>query len=180
MKHLQDSGLLDGTKRKTLNVVMDNCPGQNKNRFFLRLVPYLIEKGHFKDVTFIFLVIGHTKNVADRLFNTLKRLYQKKNIFTMAMLIEALQHDITVPSKVDWQVFKNWDKHLHRIYKKMSAVKKRQIFRSSTNLGLTSMSFKSSNLEDAKTDEESLKKHGVEDDQQNIILLEEPAQLYYA
>ncbi len=45
MKHLDDRGLLDGTKRKILNVVMDNCAGQNKNNYLLRLAPYLIKKG---------------------------------------------------------------------------------------------------------------------------------------
>jgi hypothetical protein len=48
MKHLEDRGLLNGTKRKTLNVVMDNCARQNKNNCALRLAPYLIEKGILK------------------------------------------------------------------------------------------------------------------------------------
>jgi hypothetical protein len=30
MKHRKDRGLLDGTKRKRLNVVMDNCTGQTR------------------------------------------------------------------------------------------------------------------------------------------------------
>jgi hypothetical protein len=40
---------------------MDTCAGQNKNNYVLRLAPYLIKKGYFKAVTFIFLVVGHTK-----------------------------------------------------------------------------------------------------------------------
>ncbi len=34
----------DHTKGKELNVVFDNCPGQNKNHHVLWLVPYLVEK----------------------------------------------------------------------------------------------------------------------------------------
>jgi hypothetical protein len=30
MKHLQDQKLLDGKKRKRLNIVMDNCPSQEQ------------------------------------------------------------------------------------------------------------------------------------------------------
>jgi hypothetical protein len=60
MKHLKDCGLLNGTKRDSLNVMMEN-----KNNYVLRLAPYLVKKGYFKEVTFIFLVIGHTKNVTD-------------------------------------------------------------------------------------------------------------------
>jgi hypothetical protein len=49
MKHLKDCGLLDGTKRKSHNVIMDNCAGQNKNNSIMRLAPYLIEKGLLSD-----------------------------------------------------------------------------------------------------------------------------------
>jgi hypothetical protein len=66
----------DNTKGKELNVVFDNCPGQNKNHHVLWLVPYLVEKGYyFHTVNFIFLVTGHTKNAADRRFNNLKKVY---------------------------------------------------------------------------------------------------------
>ena len=44
MKHLGDRGLLDGTKRKRLNVVMDNCAGQNKNHLRLEACPLSCQK----------------------------------------------------------------------------------------------------------------------------------------
>jgi hypothetical protein len=76
-------------------------------------------------------------------------------------------------------VFKHWDKNLNRIYKaKMLAVKKWQTkFHSSTDLGLTKMSFKSSNVEDAKMDKEGLKKRGIKDKEGNGILLQDPGYL---
>jgi hypothetical protein len=180
MKHLEDRGFLDGTtKRKCLNIVMDNCAGQNKNNYVLRLAPYLVEKGFFQEVRFIFLVVGHTKNVADRLFNILKRLYRRKNIFTMGMMSEAMKHELTIPYVVDWRVFKHWDKYLNRIYKtKMSSVKKWQLFGSSTELGLTSMSFKTSNVDDAEMHQECLRKHGISEEERNRILQEQPTPLY--
>jgi hypothetical protein len=68
----------EGNQGKKLNVVFDNCGGQNKNNFVLLflLVPYLIEMGYFnKAVNFIFLVAGHTKNAAGRrLFILLKMI----------------------------------------------------------------------------------------------------------
>ncbi len=54
MKHLQDCEFFDGKKWKRLNIVMDNCPGQNKNNFVLRLAPYLQEKEYFEEVNFNF------------------------------------------------------------------------------------------------------------------------------
>jgi hypothetical protein len=179
MKHLQDRGLLEeGKKRKQLNIVMDNCPGQNKNNFVLRLAPYLQEKGHFAEVNFIFLVAGHTKNVADRLFNTLKRLYRKQNVFTMTMLLRAMTHQQVIAYDVNWLVFKNWDKFLNRMYKKMSSVLKWQMFQSTTELGTATIFFKSSNVEDAQTLCENLKKPGIDDNQRKLLLQERPSPLY--
>jgi hypothetical protein len=96
----------------------------------------------------------------------------------MGMMIEAMEHELTISYEVDWQVFKHWDKYLNWIYKaKMSSVKKWQIFHSSTDLGLTKMSFKSSNVEDAKMDKEGLKKRGIKDKEGNGILLQDPGYL---
>ena len=89
MKTLRSLNLLqENTVGKELKVVFDNCPGQNKNNFVLWLVPLLVELGFFSKVNFIFLVAGHTKNAADRLFNLLKYAYRKENVATMEQLIE--------------------------------------------------------------------------------------------
>jgi hypothetical protein len=157
---------------------MDNCPGQNKNNFVLRLAPYLQEKEFFVEVNFIFLIVGHTKNGADRLFNTLKRLYRKQNVFTMGMLLEAMKHEQVIVYNVDWQEFKDWDKYLNRIYKKMSTCLKWQMFQSSAELGVTNMFFKRSNVEGAQTLKESVQKKGMVGDARKALLLELPTRLY--
>jgi len=85
MKLLQDNEV--GGK---LNIIFDNCSGQNKNNTVWKLVMWLKEMRYFKRVSFVFLIVGHTKNACDRLFNSLKHEYSKKNIFTMDELIVAL------------------------------------------------------------------------------------------
>jgi hypothetical protein len=65
-----------------LNIVFDNCFGQNKNNTVLKMAAWLMAMGYFKSVQFIFLVVGHTKNAVDRLFNSLKQEYRKQNLFT--------------------------------------------------------------------------------------------------
>ena len=52
--------------------------------------------GYFKRVNFIFLIVGHTKNAADRLFNSLKHEYRKKNLYTMEMLVDSLRKSDSV------------------------------------------------------------------------------------
>ena len=61
-----------------LNIIFDNCSGQNKNNTVLKMAMWLKGMGYFTRVNFIFLIVGHTKNAADRLFNSLKFEYRKK------------------------------------------------------------------------------------------------------
>jgi hypothetical protein len=79
-----------------LNIVFDNCSGQNKNNTVLKLAAWLMAMGYFKSVQFIFLVVGQTKNAADRLFNLLKHEYRKQNLFTIDELVRALDQSATV------------------------------------------------------------------------------------
>ncbi len=46
--------------------------------------------GYFKEIHFIFLVVGNTKNADDRLFNLLKQEYRKQNLFTFDELVRTL------------------------------------------------------------------------------------------
>jgi hypothetical protein len=59
-----------------LNIIFDNCLGQNKNNAVIRLAGWLNAMNYFTEVNFLFLVVGHTKNSADRLFNCLKQEYR--------------------------------------------------------------------------------------------------------
>jgi hypothetical protein len=99
MKTLRGLNLLkENTIGRELNIIFDNCCGQNKNNTVLRLVAWLAQLGHCHKVNFIFLIVGHTKNAADCLFNSLKQEYRKKNLYTFNQLVEALSvsHTITV------------------------------------------------------------------------------------
>ena len=91
MKTLQKLNLLqeDCTDSK-LNIIFDNCSGQNKNNMVLKLAAWLKQMGYFHTVNFVFLIVGHTANAADHLFNSLKHKYQKNNIYTMQALIKHL------------------------------------------------------------------------------------------
>ena len=73
-----------------LNIVMDNCGGQNKNGTVLKMAAYFVERGWFKSVNMIFLVKGHTKNDCDRMFNLLKMKWHKSNVFTFKDALEIL------------------------------------------------------------------------------------------
>ncbi len=97
MKTLRHLNLLrDNEQGSELNIVFDNCCGQNKNNTVLRLAPWIAQLGYFLKINFIFLVVGHTKNAADRLFNSLKVMYRKKNLCTVDQLVDALRTSRTI------------------------------------------------------------------------------------
>lgn len=130
-KTLRSSNILrEDSMGGELNIVFDNCSGQNKNNTVLKYMVHLTELGYFKKVNFIFLIVGHTKNAADRLFNTLKKLYRLTNIFTMKDLLAKLSASnmITIhPTKVE--DFHDWDTYLDLFYSDFrSKIKQNHIF----------------------------------------------------
>ena len=113
-----------------LNIVFDNCSGQNKNNTVIRLAGWLTAMGYFKTVNFIFLIVGHTKNAADRLFNCLKTEYRRQNLFTFQALLEALNRSpmVTIHPTIPAD-FCDYDRLMNDLYRKLSGlVKKNHIF----------------------------------------------------
>ena len=104
MKTFRDLNLLrEEEMGGELSIVFDNCSGQNKNNTVLKLLVFLVEMKYFEKVNFIFLVVGHTKNAADHLFNALKFIYRQDNIYTFTELLEKLDGSdkVTVCASVE-------------------------------------------------------------------------------
>ena len=92
MLYLKKKGWLNLDEvSKELNILLDNCGGQNKNNFVLCLANLLVKCKYFKSVNFIFYVKGHTKNPYDCFFNLLKKEYRMQNIFTFEDLLERFR-----------------------------------------------------------------------------------------
>ena len=94
-----------------------------------------MELGYFKAVDFIFLIVGHTKNAADHLFNALKFEYRQHNIFTMEKLISHLSFSdsITVHATTADQFF-DYDGYFDSYYRDFEGmVKQNHIFSSHQN-----------------------------------------------
>ena len=110
-----------------LNIVMDNCGGQNKNNHVLLLAPYLVELGYFKTVNMTFLVVGHTKNVCDRRFNNLKHDYHKSQVFTLEQAVDILSKSsyVTVWPVDPTQDWSDWYSMLIKPYKRLDGAKLR-------------------------------------------------------
>jgi hypothetical protein len=131
MKTLRELQLLrDDAVGGELNIIFDNCSGQNKNNTVIKLALWIMAMGYFKKVQFIFLVVGHTKNAADRLFNSLKTDYRSQNLFTFDQLATALDRSpsVTIHRTVA-NDFLDYDSLLDGIYRKLvSNIKQNHIF----------------------------------------------------
>ena len=146
--------LLDDSAGSELNVIFDNCSGQNKINTVLKLAAWLKAMGFFYMVNFTFLVVGHTKNTADRLFNSLKHEYCKQNIFTMKDLVFQLNISTSVtviPTSHD--DFLDYDTLLKGMYIDLAGkIKQNHVFLcSGDDLTSVSIYLHRSNLDDHTT-----------------------------
>ncbi len=96
IKTLQKLNLLcEDSVGSELNIIFDNCSSQNKNNTVLKLPAWLMAMEYFKEIHFIFLVVGHTKNAADQLLNLLKQEYWKQNLFIFDKLVRTLDKSLS-------------------------------------------------------------------------------------
>jgi hypothetical protein len=108
----------------------DSVCGQNKNNTVLKLPAWLMATGYFKEIHFIFLVVGHTQNAADCLFNSLKQDYWKQNVFMFNKLVWTLDKSLslTIHPTVAEDFF-NYSKLLDSLYRPLTGnVKTNNIF----------------------------------------------------
>ena len=96
----------------------------------MRLAAWIAQLGYFLEINFIFLVVGHTMNAADRLFYSLKVMYRKKNLHTFDQLVDALKMPRTVTVHLTMsEDFLDYGKLFDFFYKKLTGqIKQNHIF----------------------------------------------------
>lgn len=182
MLALKEEGMLrvdeNGTpiRGNKLSMFCDNCTGQNKNNTVLRMAAYLVESGYFREVEFVFLIVGHTKNSCDRLFNSLKQDYRNQNIWSFTNLLRVLDKSYKVKvHRINHLNFFKWGKHLDEYYRTLkhkvhtSVIQDNHIFSVTSSLITTnekgqtcvSMKIREADLPDAIPFEVVIKKPGI-------------------
>lgn len=128
-KYLQVVGLRDGKTYFELNLVFDNCAGQNKNRMVIRLLFFLVKMKIFKTARAIFLIKGHTKNDCDRMFNLMKQDYRKTNCYTPPELNDLInKHPLCTAIPMLPNDFLDWDALQNKMVDKADGILKNHIF----------------------------------------------------
>ncbi len=128
--------------------------------------------GYFKEIHLIFLVVGHTKNAADHLFNLLKQEYRKQNLSTFDELVRTLDKSLllTIHPTVA-EDFLNYSKLLDSLYRPLSGnIKTNHIF-SCTDNG-TQIRIRQSNLDEHQEYVHNLWKRGTWDGVTRAQLIE--------
>jgi len=84
-----------GSLPDTLFLQMDNCTRENKNRFTLSYVEFLVSMGVFLEATVAFLPIGHTHEDIDQLFSRTATHLRIRDAVTIEDLAKELRESYT-------------------------------------------------------------------------------------
>lgn len=117
----------------------DNCPGQNKNNFFLWYLAWRTIIQLHDSIGYSFLITGHTKFGPDRCFGIIKRSYKVSyvsSLYEFAQLVESssaagvnkAQLAGTHDGKVIVPVY-NWSAFLEQYFVRFPGIKKYHHFR---------------------------------------------------
>lgn len=74
-----------------LYLQMDNCARENKNRYLLAFMAYLVEKGVFRKIKVSFLMVGHTHEDIDQVFSKFSHWLCKHAAMTLEKLMEGFE-----------------------------------------------------------------------------------------
>ncbi|XP_060551751.1 uncharacterized protein LOC132713258 [Ruditapes philippinarum] len=74
-----------------LYLQMDNCYGQNKNKYTLGFLARLIEEKIFKKVKLSFLLVGHTHEDVDQVFSRFSVWIGQNTVLTMDELMKGFE-----------------------------------------------------------------------------------------
>lgn len=95
-----------------LYLQLDNCGGDNKNRYLLALCCLLVEMGILKKIKLGFLMVGHTHEDIDQCFSCFSRWLDKHRAYTLEDMMEGFEKCYTPrPTSIlleDIFDFKSW------------------------------------------------------------------------
>jgi len=71
-----------------LYLQLDNCAGENKNRYVFAFLSLLVAKGIFKQVYVGFLMVGHTHEDVDAMFSKFSESMRTKDAYTLPQMMD--------------------------------------------------------------------------------------------
>ncbi|ETP00645.1 hypothetical protein F441_21971 [Phytophthora nicotianae CJ01A1] len=115
-----------------LTFYADNCGGQTKNNFVVRMLLALAHTSLLDEINLKFFVEGHTKNAVDRGFGHVQRQIARADAWTMNQLLgvvkEASSSSALVHIPNQNPIFKVYRDAMEEAFKKLKDIQKYQIF----------------------------------------------------
>ncbi|ETI48412.1 hypothetical protein F443_07559 [Phytophthora nicotianae P1569] len=115
---------------RRLTIYADNCGGQNKNNYVVRML-----LAHMSDLEVIklkFFVKGHTKNAVDRGFGHVRKHLARLDIWTTGQLIDAVNDASSTSALVHIEaenhIIKEYRNVAKDAYKNLIGIQKYQLF----------------------------------------------------
>ncbi|POM74306.1 LOW QUALITY PROTEIN: Hypothetical protein PHPALM_8764 [Phytophthora palmivora] len=131
LHHFIDHIVITNGYRK-LTVYADNCGGQNKNNFVVKMLLALTHMEDLDTVNLKFFVKGHTKNAVDRGFGHMRKHLARLDVWTMDQLLEAVNEASTTSALVhipnENTIFKTYRHIVKDAYKDLKDAQKYKIF----------------------------------------------------
>ncbi|XP_070536890.1 uncharacterized protein [Ptychodera flava] len=122
----------DGKLPAKLYVQLDNCVRENKNKFFIGFMAYLVKRKYLQEIMMSFLMVGHTHEDIDQRFSKYSQKLKENDAKTMPELAKVLENstdpqpEITILQTVwnirDWllphleEIHNQSFPHVYRIY----------------------------------------------------------------
>ncbi|XP_071507098.1 uncharacterized protein [Diadema antillarum] len=78
----------------TLYIQLDNCYRENKNRYFIGFMGYLVATHIFDEVQLSFLMVGHTHEDIDQRFSCVSRALKQKSAKTVPELLQVIEESM--------------------------------------------------------------------------------------
>lgn len=81
----------EGPLPKKLCLQLDNCGGENKNKYVMAFAQLLVEREVFEEVNVNFLLPGHTHEDVDQMFSCFSKRFARNNIFTVSDMMKHIR-----------------------------------------------------------------------------------------
>ncbi|XP_071151155.1 uncharacterized protein, partial [Mytilus edulis] len=120
----------NGQLPPVLYVQLDNTCRENKNKYFVGMMAYLVKKKIVREVWMSFLIVGHTHEDVDQTFSKISHSLSKNNALTMNDLHDIVKHSQQpVPKTRDMKAVWNISAWLEHSINGMNSVTSPRIFR---------------------------------------------------
>ncbi|XP_052274560.1 uncharacterized protein LOC127874348 [Dreissena polymorpha] len=119
------------TENDVCSIHADNCPGQNKNKFFVGYLMWRVMTGKHRKIEYQMQIPGHARCLVDSGFAHIKLKYRRHDCETREQLAETVEGSSVGNMAVSYPQWswRAWKEFLGQHFKSVIGIRKFQYFR---------------------------------------------------